>query len=98
MNKAWERALFGHTVKTPCSNAYLTRVTGLQITKDLQTIESAQRRAAIRIATTLGPCEFGALLLWPQLTPGHSLFIAFGFCLADRASRGKTHIFRPTTS
>ena len=45
MNKAWERALFGHTVKTPCSNAYLTRVTGLQITKDLQTIESAQRRA-----------------------------------------------------
>ena len=46
MNKAWERALFGHTAKTPCSNAYLTRVTGLQITKDLQTIESAQRRAA----------------------------------------------------
>ena len=45
MNKAWERALFGHTAKTPCSNAYLTRMTGLQITKVLQTIESARRRA-----------------------------------------------------
>ena len=53
MNKAWERALFGHTVKTPCSNAYLTRVSGERITKYLQTIESAQRRAAIRIVTTL---------------------------------------------
>ena len=74
MNKAWERTLFGHTVKTPCSNAYLTRVSGERITKYLQTIESAQRRAAIRIVTTLGPCEFGALLLWTQLTPGHSLF------------------------
>ena len=46
MNKAWERALFGHTVKTPCSNAYLTRVSGERITKYLQTIESAHRRAA----------------------------------------------------
>ena len=29
---------------------------------------------AIRIVTTLGPSGSGAPLLWPQLTPGHSLF------------------------
>ena len=49
---------------------------------------------AIRIATTLGPSELigfaratrardGALLLRPQLTPGHSLFFALGFFFAS---------------
>ena len=91
MNKAWERALFGHTVKTPCSNAYLTGVSGERITKYLQTIESAQRRAAIRIVTTLGPCEFGALLLWPQLTPDHSLFSHSAFFASLTGPPGVKH-------
>ena len=34
---------------------------------------------AICIVTTLGPSEFGALLLRPQLTPGHSLFSHLAF-------------------
>ena len=46
MSKAWERALFGHTVKKPCAIAYHTCVTGERITKYLQTIECARRRAS----------------------------------------------------
>ena len=61
MNKAWERALFGHTFKTPCSNAYLTRVTGLQITKDLQTIESAQKRAATATSSRERAIQLGII-------------------------------------
>ena len=53
---------------------------------------------AFRFVITLGPSGFDAPLLWPQLTLGHSLFVALGCRLADRASRGKTRFFRRTTS
>ena len=46
---------------------------------------------AIRIATTLGPSEFAALLLWPQLTPGHSLFSHSAFFASLTGPPGVRH-------
>jgi len=57
---------------------------------------------AIRIATTLGPSELigfaratrardGALLLWPQLTPGHSLFSHSAFFASLTGPPGVRH-------
>ena len=46
---------------------------------------------AIRIATTLGPSGFGAPLLWPQLTPGHSLFSHSAFFASLTGPPGVRH-------
>ena len=54
---------------------------------------------AIRIVTTLGPSR---LVLPDTIASADSrslrFYIALGFRLADRASRGKTQFFRRTTS
>ena len=54
---------------------------------------------AIRIVTTLGPSR---LVLPDTMASADSrllrFYIALGFCLANRASRGKTQFFRRTTS
>ena len=54
---------------------------------------------AIRIVATLGPSR---LVLPDTMASADSrslrFYIALGFCLADRASRGKTQFFHRTTS
>ena len=44
-NKAWERALFGHVCGKPYSLSSLQRMTGKQIAKYSQIIETARRMA-----------------------------------------------------
>ena len=54
---------------------------------------------AVHIVTTLGPSR---LVLPDTMASADSrllrFYIALGFCLANRASRGKTQFFRRTTS